>query len=841
MPSRRLLFDLRSPNDTICRSCRLAIRQRLTPPQVRSAAYSSRTTTNTPATAATATTSTRRRPLGNAVARKPSREELLQSLERIRSLRSSPQKEDKESFSVRYFEQNDNERTELSTENDFDGSLDQLDATELKNVLLGIKEEMGGKEERDAFDEVVGQLGGDWDKMKTAADLEKLVSRMDAYNAVIDAEIDKTGAELPKEVLDELNLELPGLPGMGNLGSRMTLPQIPEKPWTINQRKKIARLNSVLARVSRDMRRDTKLNRKSVQAVYKAYHAARLSLAHGWNNVPLDVWDFLWKVFSADESVNIHRLSHISLLSRDMSEAKIVLSPKQQLLTIEAVFVDGWDAKAIENWKRCMSSLGDEQADTFQEFWELGVRMFCRVKDLDQAQRAINKLLDRQTDPRILMPLIRTCSELGTEEGQERAWTIYRQLRALLGPDMKIEDYDQVISYFLATNQTENALYAFVDMMSLGKIDLKKQKHLPSVIANKFFFGKWLKRLIGAGDLNGALSVVNFMRKKGVDAAPIHLNGLIGAWQRSGGADDLERADEMAWGMIESRIRFVEERRDGRNTQKAPSATQSNGSMPLPRATLETFSLLAENYRLRGLHDQLQGLWNASCDAEISPDAFMINQLLESYIQAGQSKEALELYQALVTEQGVKPDPYTFSALWKTLGINRLQRIADDAYAAETEATRALFAETVKFRDVFAPDGMDGQLARKILHTFRRVRDHAGLIVALTSLRDVFRFFPPEMLVLEMVLGTTKLSWDSTAHRHRLVAAKRNLDRGLVAWAEGDLSKLEGDRRGEALFEYLQKQYWPADADEVAKRTAFREAATQMGVYDLLKKSARQR
>merc|ERR1712150_371522 len=264
----------------------------------------------------------------------------------------------------------------------------------------------------------------------------------------------------------------------------------------------------------------------------------------------------------------------------------------------------------------------------------------------------------------------------------------YRRMRELLGKEMRLSDYDQVISYFLTMNQTENALFAFVDMMSDGEIDLKKQKYIPSVVANKFFLGKWLKRLIGAGDLNGAFSVVKFMRKKGVAASPIHLNGLIGAWHRSGGANDLENADRLAWELIESRIRF--------KWRTAPPA-EPEPIASWPRATLETFSLMAENYRLHEVHARMESLWDAFRESEISPDAFMMNQLLESYLQTGQPKDALDLYRSLVTQRGISPDPYTFSALWKTLPINRLHVISPSSMPAEIQSTRQLFSETASF------------------------------------------------------------------------------------------------------------------------------------------------
>ena len=701
----------------------------------------------------------------------------------------------------------------------------KLGGSELRDALQDIKSSLGSKDERDAFQAVLREVGGDGADVDSAADLEKMMSRMEAYTKSIDDEIQDVGANLPEDLLHELRRDLRELPLTDEgFKPRAAVPQIPEKPWTPNQRKKISRLNIALSRALRESQRQSGLTSKTVSAVYKAYHAARLTLARAWNNVPIDVWDLLWTVLSADEAVNSHRLAHVSLLARDMSEAKVTLSPSQQLVTIEAVFVDGWDTKSIESWKRCMATLGDDKAETFREYWELGVRIFCRIGDMDQAERAAGKLLEKRSDPRILMPLIRTFSEKATPESQERAWATYRKMREELGPDMKLSDYDQVVSYFLTTNQTENALYAFVDMMSDGEMDLKKQKYMPSVVANKFFLGKWLKRLIGAGDLDGAFSVVEFMRGKGVEASPIHLNGLIGAWQRSGGATDLERSEDMAWNMIESRVRFVANRASGKG---AISATADSW----PRATLETFSLMAESYRLRDLHDKMEALWHAFHDAEISPDAFMMNQLLESHVQANQPKEAMALYRTLVTERGISPDPYTFSALWKTLAVNRLYVVAPESLQQEIQATRQLFRETLQLKDVFSPDGMDGQLARKVLHTFRRLKDNAGFLVALTVLKDVFKFLPPDMLTMELVLGTTKLSWDSSSQRKRLMLAKRDVDNGLVAYADGDPARLEGEQRGEALYAYLQKTYWPPAGD--AKELVL-EAAEQMGARDVL-------
>ncbi|OLN88585.1 hypothetical protein CCHL11_01840 [Colletotrichum chlorophyti] len=716
-------------------------------------------------------------------------------------------------------------------------------AADMRNMLSRLQDE-GGLEAFGIND--LDSIAKDFEqKVGSSSDPDKMMENLDAYIKDLEQQLEAAGFDVSE--FDDSNpvatmgvIEAAAREDPSKRKKNPPIPQIPENVWSFNQRKRITRLNALLSRTTKEIRRGEEVTLKTVQSVWKTYSAARQSLAKSWANVPHDVWNLLWQILSLDDAQNPSRLTYLSLLARDMSEAKVALSPSQQLVTVEAMFVDGWEAKAIESWKRCMATLGDNGADTFQEFWELGVRMFSQKGDLVQAERAVNKLLERQLDPRILMPYIRICAASHVEETKEKAWDAYRRMRDLLGSSMGLEDYDQVISFFLTTNQTERALHAFVDMMTSGTVTLKDRARLPSQIGNKFFFGKWLKRLIGAGDLDGAHSVFIFMRSKGIEAASIQLNGLIGAWQRSGGADDLQKADTLAWEMIQARIEFVHNRRRLAATKDPIRIVETESKAKLgamPKATLETFSLLAENYRLRRLPDEMGKLWDAFREAEISPDAFMMNQLLESYSQSGNITEARDLYQTLVYKRHVKPDPYTFMALWKMLGANRLHSISDDYIFEEVKLTRETFAEMVRFSFIFEANGLDGQLARKILHTLRRLKDNLGIVTALRAFKTVFNFVPPEVLALEMQLGTTNIAWDTASARQKLRLTKRKIDahiesRQKMLGQSLTLENMSQRQRGEEYSHYLQAVYMQELG--VVPQEQLTQVAKEMGVYDIL-------
>ncbi|KAK0633444.1 hypothetical protein B0T14DRAFT_506779 [Immersiella caudata] len=615
----------------------------------------------------------------------------------------------------------------------------------------------------------------------------------------------------------------------------------------------IASLNSFLARES--VVKGGVPKQKDLVDCWKGYSAARKSLSSAWQNVSREVWDFLWMIVSWEKGVeNPNRMRHVYVLAKDMKAAGLMLSDSQQLLAIEAMFVEGWKEEAIEAWKKAVVTIGSKP-ETFTDYYELGVRMLSLNGDVERAQRAAETLLGsaEKVDARILILIIKALAV--KQATNEKAWETYRRMRDLLGESMMLEDYDEVISLFLGANCMEYALQAFVDMMFSGTVDIRGRTRLPIAISNQFFIGKWLKRLIGAGDLNGAYKVVVYLQEKGVSASPIQLNGLIGAWIRTETAENLEKAEDLAWNMIRSRLNYVHMRGRGSSMDQPtrlydpyPHSRPSSGEEPefncSAKATAETFSIMAENYSSRGLHDALEQLWGAFQHAAIGPTSFLMNQLIRSYSQDGKADKAIEIYRDMTTNQNISPDAYTFLALFNTLSVNRLIIRDPELSARDVRRGREFFADMVHANWKFESPETFHLLPRTILFSMLKAQDYAGMLIAARAMNQLFDFTPPGPLLIELAAGTATLRVQTKRNIALIMEANSLVDnltrqhRTRLAEQGVDIDNLAKSQKSEELHHVLENLILvKAKAQDVRRDKLMPHldmAAKEMGVYDIL-------
>ncbi|KAI1082867.1 hypothetical protein F5B20DRAFT_487885 [Whalleya microplaca] len=729
MPPKAFFLEY-GKRDFICRACLLNLRKR-TPPAPWPVRYSSQAAQAAQATQATRAPHASISSTSNATP--PSTEREVDEAERRKTLEAlGLLRESKDEVLVNYFEQGKR------------GDLRRLQsADEFSRSMMG-----GEAESR-------------------LRDLEQQLEKATHFTKIVEDIWGKQGAEkMRRRFLSEK--ELP------TTRSELVLPVDEWKEGA--HRDLVAKLNNMIKTAGFKVRRGV-LNHSRTSALWKYYSSARPALSGRWELVPPDTWDLLWQVLAADHKYNTNRMSHVHILAKDMQEAGVALRDDQQLLAIEATFISGFREEAIKKHRRLVTTLGDK-AETFSEFWQLGLRMYCQTGDIARAERVVNTLFEspHESDPRFLFPYIRMCA--GNPTSAEKGYESYHRLRSALGDSITIDDYDQIISYFLSSNETEFALYIFVEMMTSRTIDARGTRKLPPSVANTFFLGKWLKRLIGAGDLNGAYNVLLHMKERGVMPQSIQINGLIGAWIRSGAADNVQKAEDVAWSMINARFQFVQIREDMSQLYSFIRLRQYGEGWP--RANLETFSLLAENYKERGLHGKMEELWRAFRRAKIAPDSFMLNQLLFSYLGDGQGEHVASTSKMLTNEFNVEPDPATFMALWQSLPVNRLVQLSPDELVKEIPRTRSLFAEMVGFSGIFAAEGVHVHLAGRILHSFRKLEDKAGLLVAYRALRQLFNFKPPEILTLELLVGSDNLERMAKSKAgHRLMHVAQHVENYL--------------------------------------------------------------
>lgn len=336
-----------------------------------------------------------------------------------------------------------------------------------------------------------------------------------------------------------------------------------------------------------------------------------------------DVWDFLWK----SQTVHFPRPKQIVMLAKDMIGADVTLDTPQTLDYISALHETGDTATAIEVWEHTKprDTLKDEHAS---EFWEAGVEIYAAVGRPKKAQDIASAAFEKKiVDTDAWVPVIEAWANSKKPSAGSSLWACYLRLKqqqakkAANGDSstsrLPLPVMGQISSALLNSGRRDMAVSVFKDMLTsdahkqfdsahvythlldqlqgadksevsesiINRIGLAALTSFPGRFKNKFFFGAWIKWLLGEGKSDDAALVVELMLEHGIRPDAKHLNGIIGAWIREGSSTTRDRAEEMAWAMIHSRINQVKSRSPQLPSTPTPidsSAPYSN-SQRLPR------------------------------------------------------------------------------------------------------------------------------------------------------------------------------------------------------------------------------------------------------------------
>ena len=571
-----------------------------------------------------------------------------------------------------------------------------------------------------------------------------------------------------------------------------------------------------LARFKNSLRRfaDNAEDERSRQDLWKAYRRCKQAVSGFLHTLPPKAIDMVWKSQATSQLSVSSRSSHLQILVQDAKSIGKKLATPQILTYIQALHDGGATSQALENWEAYQAELS-EQKDDLEEYWMLGVRLFAAEPNPQRAQDIALAFLanDKSRQPRVLIPVITAWAKIPGEEAEVKAWSLYLQLKTLLGSTMTMEDYDNISIGLLTAGRLNSAIAVFKDMMVTGqdpasdstalyqaalglagnlqassineqavnKISLSALTVLPRQYQNRFFYASWMKKLIGMGQVDSAALVIELMYERGVKPDSKHLNGVMAGWLREGDSIARDKAERLGWAMVQHRINAVWKRfqpsesspqLDVQHQEIDPSRIPHFLKRDVPSASIETFSILLLHYTRRGDDDMVNYLIKCLGDAQIRPNSYIMNHLLYAELRKQDIRSLWAKFQKMSTT--VRPDLETYACLWDCakLQYDRGRTAFDSGFPS----ARQLYANMVQWYSQLPPHlqktvntEFSKELYDQIVRCFCLSKDLSGTLVVLHSMRTRFGFSPDDITARLIVLQVARLAGvPAGTPKHRL-------------------------------------------------------------------------
>ncbi|KAJ5088185.1 hypothetical protein N7456_011801 [Penicillium angulare] len=584
---------------------------------------------------------------------------------------------------------------------------------------------------------------------------------------------------------------------------------------------------------------------RACQNLWKSYRRCKQAIPDFLDALPTEAMESIWQSQNTTQVSNTVRSAHLETLVKDARSAGKSLATPQILSYIQALHHGGATNLALEEWEAYQTELSQEKQD-LEEYWMLGVQLFAAESNPQRAQDIALAFLinDKSRQPRVLIPVIIAWGNLPGKEPEIKAWSLYLQLKTFLGTNMTMEDYDVISIGLLTAGRLDTAVAVFKDMMVTGKtptndstavykaaiglagnlqassineeavnkVSLSVLTMLPREFQNRFFFASWMKKLIGMGQVDSAALVIELMYERGVRPDSKHLNGLVAGWLREGNPNSRDKAERLAWSMIQHRINAVWKRYEPvkptpnlevQHQKVDPRLIPQFLKRDIPPATIETFSILLLHYTRRGDDDMVKYLVKCLGDAYIQPNSYFMNHLLFAELRKQDIRSLWTKFQKMSTS--VRPDLETYACLWDCAKLQYDRGRA--SFDVGFPSARRLFAGMMQWYSQLPPRAYkDTKLAfskdlyDQIVRCFCLSKDIPGTLVALNSMRETFGFTPDDTTARMIVLQVARLAGvpaGTPKHRLRRLSSTPRSKENIAQVTR--LLELLGERKSMAL------------------------------------------
>ncbi|KPI35656.1 uncharacterized protein AB675_4741 [Cyphellophora attinorum] len=501
---------------------------------------------------------------------------------------------------------------------------------------------------------------------------------------------------------------------------------------------------------------------KSKQKLWLWYLRCRQRVPGFTSHIQEDVWDHLWQT-----QLETHpRSPRIVSLGEDMLGAGRDLGDRLPEY-LEALHLAGETRAALEMWEKAPKSSARLE--------RIGVQLYAAIAESETqgslAKAAKMALADPVKDT--ILPVIQAYAKRTSAKAAVDLWEFYLKITPT------IELLGHISSVLLEAGRKEMALAVFQDMMGKGErpkivsiteFSLMSLLALPKRFKNKFFFGAWIRWLLAEGKVEDATLVVELMQEMGIKPDAKHINGVIAAWLRQGSANSDKQAVEIAWGMVRSRIEYVQTTR-GRNIAHSEQALLQEQELQTPKlpwslrrhippATVETFSILVAHYAQKKNIQMAELATNIMTGpAQIKSNTFILN----TWIAVSSVENMWMRYSEAKAD--IRPDLGTFAGLWD--GRRRATNQTSRTYQPNFPTPRRLFREMATWLDSLtvaerAEVGkeMTPAIYGQIIRCLCLVGDLPGVLIAIRYLQANLDLLPHNDVVGMVVMQLARMNPD---------------------------------------------------------------------------------